>query len=84
VPPVEEPDPVEEGVTVVVIIGGRGRVGGILIDEQAVKFDDKQQNDVAFGDVRPQYVHNCGRFVPNPQFLGSFTRPSIHDELPLV
>jgi hypothetical protein len=35
-------------------IGGSGRVGGILILEQAVKFDDKQQNEVAFGDVRPQ------------------------------
>lgn len=64
-------------------IGGRGRVGGILIDEHEVKFDDKQQNDVAFGDVRPQYVHNCGKFVPKPQFCGSFTRPSTHDELSL-
>jgi hypothetical protein len=31
--------------------GGRGRVGGILIDAHAVKFDERQQNDVALGDV---------------------------------
>jgi hypothetical protein len=29
-------------------------VGGILIDEHDVKFDERQQNDVAFGEVRPQ------------------------------
>ena len=41
-----------------VTIGGRGRVGGILILAQAVKFDDKQQKEVALGEVRPQYVHS--------------------------
>lgn len=39
---------------VVVNIGGRGRVGGILILEHEVKFDERQQNDVAFGELRPQ------------------------------
>jgi hypothetical protein len=68
-------------VAVVVKIGGRGLVGGMLILAHSVKFDDSQQTDVAFGEVRPQYVHNCGKFVPKPQFSGSFTKPSIHDEL---
>ena len=34
--------------------GGRVTVGGIWMDAQAVKFEDKQQKEVAFGDVLPQ------------------------------
>ena len=56
--------PVAEAVTVDVKIGGKGRVGGIFIREQSVKFDERQQKDVALGEVRPQYVHNCTRLVP--------------------
>ena len=55
-------------VEVEVNIGGKATVGGISIVEHAVRFVDKQQKDVAFGEVRPQYWHNCGRFVPKPQF----------------
>lgn len=54
--------PVEVAVTVEVEvevkIGGRGRVGGILILAHAERLDDSQQNAVAFGDSRPQYVHS--------------------------
>jgi hypothetical protein len=46
--------PVGPAVTVDVKIGGKGRVGGILMREQPLKSDDRQQNDVAFGEVRPQ------------------------------
>lgn len=67
--------PVGPAVTVDVKIGGNGRVGGILMREQSLKFEDRQQNDVALGDVRPQYVHNCTRLVPKPQLSGSFSRP---------
>jgi hypothetical protein len=56
--------PVAEAVTVDVKIGGKGRVGGIFIREQSVKFDERQQKDVALGEVRPQYVHNCTKLVP--------------------
>jgi hypothetical protein len=49
---------VEVDVTVAVAVdvnnGGRDWVGGILIDEHAVRFEERQQNDVAFGDVWPQ------------------------------
>ena len=73
--------PVAPAVTVDVKIGGKGRVGGILILEHFVKSDDRQQNDVALGEVRPQYVHNCTKFVPYPQLSGSFSRPCIQEEL---
>jgi hypothetical protein len=56
--------PVAEAMTVDVKIAGKVRVGGISILEQADKSDDRQQNDVALGEVRPQYVHNCTKFVP--------------------
>lgn len=46
--------PVGPAVTVDVKIGGKGRVGGILIREQSLRFDERQQNDVALGEVRPQ------------------------------
>lgn len=62
-------------VAVVVKIGGSGLVGGMLILAHSVKFDDSQQNDVAFGEDRPQYEHNCGKLVPKPQFSGSFSKP---------
>jgi hypothetical protein len=48
--------PVDEGVAV--MIGGKGRVGGIFIDAHPERSEDRQQNEVALGDVRPQYVHN--------------------------
>lgn len=64
----EGPVAVATTVEVEVNIGGKATVGGISIDEHAVRFVDKQQKDVAFGDVRPQYWHNCGRLVPKPQF----------------
>ena len=56
--------PVAEDITVDVKIAGKGRVGGMSILEQADKSDDRQQKDVALGEVRPQYVHNCTKFVP--------------------
>jgi hypothetical protein len=49
---------VEVTVAVEVKIGGRARVGGILMDEHAVRFEDRQQNDVALGELLPQYVHS--------------------------
>jgi hypothetical protein len=48
----------EVTVAVEVKIAGRVLVGGILILEHAVRFEDRQQNDVAFGEVLPQYVHS--------------------------
>jgi hypothetical protein len=49
---------IEVTVAVEVKIAGRVLVGGILMLEHAVRFEDRQQNDVAFGEVLPQYVHN--------------------------
>jgi hypothetical protein len=82
----EDEDEVEVAVAVAVDVkrGGRLTVGGISMDAHADKLVDKQQKEVAFGDVRPQYWHNCGKLVPNPQFSGSFTNPSTHDELKLA
>jgi hypothetical protein len=71
-------------VDVPVTMGGKARVGEMLILAQAERLEDKQQKEVALGEVRPQYVHNCGKLVPNPQFWGSFTNPSIHEELELI
>lgn len=42
-------------VTMDVVIGGSARVGGISIEEHSVRFEERQQNDVALGDARPQY-----------------------------
>jgi len=69
--------PVEVAVTVAVDVkrAGRGRVGGMLMLAHTERLVDWQQNAVAFGDSRPQYVHSCTRFVPKPQFCGSFTSP---------
>ena len=41
-------------VAVPVMIGGRARVGGMLILAQAERLEDKQQKEVALGEVRPQ------------------------------
>jgi hypothetical protein len=41
-------------VAEVVMMGGRARVGGILILAQAERLEDKQQKEVALGEVRPQ------------------------------
>ena len=71
-----EPD-VEVAVTVAVDVkrAGSGRVGGILMLAHMERFVDWQQNAVALGDSRPQYVHSWTRFDPKPQFCGSFTSP---------
>jgi hypothetical protein len=55
---VDVPVAVEVTVAVDVKRGGRGRVGGISILAHAVRLDDSQQNAVALGDSRPQYVHS--------------------------
>ena len=44
----------EVGVGVVVMMGGRGRVGGMLRVSHPLRSDERQQNEVALGDVRPQ------------------------------
>lgn len=55
-------------VAVLVMMGGRARVGGMLMLAQAVRSEDKQHKEVALGEVRPQYVHSWGKLGPNPQF----------------
>jgi hypothetical protein len=39
---------------VVITIGGRVCVGGMSMEEHAVKLDERQQKEVAFGEVCPQ------------------------------
>ena len=41
-------------VAVPVMMGGRALVGGMLMLEQAVRLEERQQKDVALGEVRPQ------------------------------